>query len=103
MKRLFSYIWHRERALLFQRNPARAFFLCIYPFIIMGVLWAVFWGESLTQILLAVVDESQGVYSRELVRALRASQFLDVAVCTRRPESFKQRPGIWRVVHRRRL
>lgn len=80
MKRLIADIWHKECAFLFRCKPSRAFFMCVYPFIIMGVLWTIFWGESLTQIPLAVVDESQGYYSRELVRALQASQFLNVSL-----------------------
>ena len=80
MKRLLSEIWRRECAFLFKRNPSRAFFVWVYPFIIMGLLLAVFWGKSLTQIPLAVADESQGVCSRELLRALRAGQFLDVSL-----------------------
>lgn len=74
------YIFKREIAFLAKRKKSRAFFVCLYPFVIMGLLLAVFSGKVLTQIPIAVVDNSQGYYARETVRAFQANQFLHVSL-----------------------
>lgn len=52
--------------------------MCVYPFLIVGIVIAVFSGEVLNKVPVAVNDNSQGVYAREIVRGLKANQFLDV-------------------------
>lgn len=78
MKKTAPYILRREAAFLFKRKRSRAFFVFVYPFIIMGLLWMVFSGRVLDQIPVAVVDPGPGYAAREWVRALRANQYLQV-------------------------
>lgn len=80
MKHTLPYIIKRELAFLLQRKKSRAFFICVYPFIIMGLLLTVFCGKVLTQIPVAAVEPGQGVYARELVRELASNQFLNVSL-----------------------
>ncbi len=72
------YMLKKELAFLLKRKVSRAFFMCIYPFIIVGVLIAIFSGEVLTKIPVAVNDNSQGIHAREVVRGLSANQYLQV-------------------------
>ena len=78
MKHTAHYMLKRELAFLIKRKKSRAFFMCVYPFIIMGVLIVVFYGEVLNKVPLAVNDNSQGIYARQIVQGLQASQFLDI-------------------------
>lgn len=52
--------------------------MCIYPFIVIAILIAVFYGEVLNKVPVAVNDNSQGIYARQIVQGLKANQFLDV-------------------------
>lgn len=70
------YMLTRELAFLLKRKFSRAFFMCVYPFIIMGVLIVIFSGEILNKIPVAVNDNSQGVHAREVVRGLSSNQYL---------------------------
>ena len=78
MRHTAHFILKRELAFLINRKKSRIFFMCIYPFIIMGIVIAIFQGEVLNKVPLAVNDNSQGVYARQIVRGLKANQFLDV-------------------------
>ena len=78
MRHTAHYMLKRELAFLIKRKKSRVFFMCVYPFIIMGVLIAVFYGEVLNKVPIAVNDNSQGLYARQIVQGLQASQFLDV-------------------------
>lgn len=89
MKNTAHYMLKRELAFLTKRKKSRAFFMCVYPFLILGVLIAIFSGEILNKIPIAVNDNSQGVYAREIVRGLQASQFLDVHEFTTQPAALK--------------
>ena len=72
------YMLKRELAFLLERKKSRAFFMCIYPFIIMGFLIIIFSGEVLNKIPIAVNDNSQGNYAREVARGLSSNQYLKV-------------------------
>lgn len=72
------YTLKKELSFLLKRKISRAFFMCIYPFIIMGFLIIIFSGEILNKVPVAVSDNSQGIYAREVVRGLAASQYLKV-------------------------
>ena len=79
MTTIVHYMFKRERALL-RCKRSRLWFMCVYPFIIMGLLWTIFYGKVLTQIPVAVVNNSPGTHGREMVRELTAQQFLNVAL-----------------------
>jgi len=72
------YIFKKEMAFLLKRKVSRAFFMWVYPFIIMGVLFIIFNAEVLNKVPIAVNDNSQGIHAREVVRALAANQYLKV-------------------------
>lgn len=78
MKHTAHYMLKRELAFLIKRKKSRAFFMCIYPFIILGILIAIFHAEVLNKVPIAVNDNSQGVYARQIVQGLQANQFLDI-------------------------
>lgn len=76
MKNLWRRIIRREGAFLFKRKKSCGFFMFVYPFIIMGLILAIFSGKVLDKIPLGVVDNSSGYYSRELMRTLKSNRFL---------------------------
>ncbi|WP_176777068.1 ABC transporter permease [Candidatus Avelusimicrobium faecicola] len=89
MKKIIHYIFKRECAFLFRRKKSRAFFVFIYPLIIVGCLFYIFSAESLTQIPVGVVDDGQGAASREMKRVLQANQFLNIFSFPSLPTAFK--------------
>ena len=76
MKNIWRRIIRREGAFLFKRKKSCGFFMFVYPFIIMGLILAIFSGKVLDKIPLGVVDNSSGYYSRELMRTLKSNRFL---------------------------
>lgn len=76
MKNLWRRIIRRESAFVFERKKSCGFFMFIYPFIIMGLILAIFSGKVLDKIPVGVVDNSSGYYSRELMRTLKSNRFL---------------------------
>ena len=90
------YMLKRELAFLLKRKMSRAFFMYVYPFIIMGVLIIIFSGEILNKVPIAVNDNSQGIYARELVRGLSANQYLKV-------QEFSTLPAALRALHQGRV
>ncbi len=73
-----GYIIRREGDFLFHRKKSRAFFALIYPLIAFFILLATFSSRTINKVPLAVVDNSRGSYSREFIRSLNASPYLDV-------------------------
>ncbi len=73
-----GYIIRREGDFLFRRKKSRAFFALIYPLIAFFILLATFSSRTINKVPLAVVDNSRGSYSREFIRSLNASPYLDV-------------------------
>lgn len=76
MKNIWRRIIHREWAFIFERKKNFGFFMLAYPFVIMGLILAIFSGKVLDQIPVGVVDNSSGYYSRELMRTLKSNRFL---------------------------
>lgn len=76
MKNLWRRLIRRESAFVFERKKSCGFFMFVYPFIIMGLILAIFSGKVLDKIPLGVVDNSSGYYSRELMRTLKSNRFL---------------------------
>ena len=77
MKHIWRQVFCREWGIVFKRKKSCGFFMCVYPFVIMGLLLAIFSAQVLDKIPLGVVDNSQGYYSHELMRALKSNRFLD--------------------------
>ena len=77
MKQIWQQIIRREWGIVFKRKKSCGFFMCVYPFVVMGVLLAIFSAQVLDKIPLGVVDNSQGYYSHELTRSLKSNRFLD--------------------------
>ena len=76
MKNIWRRLIRRESALVFKRKKSCGFFMFVYPFIIMGLILAIFSGKVLDKIPIGVVDNSSGYYSHELMRTLKSNRFL---------------------------
>lgn len=63
---------------MFYTKKSRLFFAVIYPLIAFFLLLAIFSEKAILKVPVALIDNSRGVYSREFVRAVKASPYLDL-------------------------